>query len=196
MHQCTLPSPAAPTSDSLPRTRYNPAMQSSLIRTSILIALALLAALPAVPAAAPNFIAAREETVRNLTGFIQIDTVSPPGNETRGAEYLKKLLEREGIPAEILTLVPARGNVVARLKGSGKRQPLLLMGHIDVVGVEREKWTVDPFAGVQKDGFLYGRGSIDDKGMTISLVQVFITLKRFNLPLDRDVIFLACEIGR
>jgi acetylornithine deacetylase/succinyl-diaminopimelate desuccinylase-like protein len=167
-------------------------MQSSLIRTSILIALALLAALPAVPAAAPNFIAAREETVRNLTGFIQIDTVSPPGNETRGAEYLKKLLEREGIPAEILTLVPARGNVVARLKGSGKRQPLLLMGHIDVVGVEREKWTVDPFAGVQKDGFLYGRGSIDDKGMTISLVQVFITLKRFNLPLDRDVIFLAC----
>lgn len=146
----------------------------------------------AARAAAPDFKAALDETVRNLTTFIQTDTVNPPGNETRGAEFMKQLLEREGIAAEILSLEPARGNVVARLKGSGKGKPLLLMGHIDVVGVEREKWTVDPFKGVQKDGYLYGRGAIDDKGMTTGLLEVFLLLKRLNVPLDRDVIFLAC----
>ncbi|MBI3879071.1 MAG: M20/M25/M40 family metallo-hydrolase [Verrucomicrobia bacterium] len=158
---------------------------------SVAIALVLLSGFSA-RAAAPDFKAALDETVRNLTTFIQTDTVSPPGNETRGAELLKSLLEREGIAAEILALESTRGNVVARLKGSGKRKPLLLMGHIDVVGVEREKWTVDPFAGVQKDGYLYGRGAIDNKGMTTSLLQIFILLKRLDVPLDRDVIFLAC----
>ncbi|MBI5775187.1 MAG: M20/M25/M40 family metallo-hydrolase [Verrucomicrobia bacterium] len=140
----------------------------------------------------PDFAAARDEVVKNLSGFIQVDTVSPPGNETRGADYLKAILDREGIAAEIFELEKGRGNLVARLKGSGKKKPLLLMGHIDVVGVEREKWTVDPFAAVQKDGFIYGRGAIDDKGMTASLLQVFISLKRLGVPLDRDVIFLAC----
>jgi acetylornithine deacetylase/succinyl-diaminopimelate desuccinylase-like protein len=143
-------------------------------------------------AAEPDFAAAREETVRNLAAFIRVDTVNPPGNETRGAEFIKGLLDKEGIPSEILALEPARGNIVARLKGSGKKKPLLLMGHMDVVGVERDKWTVDPFAGVIKDGYLYGRGAIDDKGMTMALLHTFITLKRRNVPLDRDVIFLAC----
>jgi acetylornithine deacetylase/succinyl-diaminopimelate desuccinylase-like protein len=143
-------------------------------------------------AASPDFAVAREETVRNLAAFIRVDTSNPPGNETRGAEFIKQLLDQEGIPSEILALEPARGNIVARLKGSGKKRPLLLMGHMDVVGVERDKWTVDPFAGVIKDGYLYGRGAIDDKGMTIALLHTFITLKRLNVPLDRDVIFLAC----
>lgn len=139
-----------------------------------------------------DFAAARAETVRNLAAFIRVDTSNPPGNETRGAEFIKQLLDQEGIPSEILALEPSRGNIVARLKGSGKKKPLLLMGHMDVVGVERDKWTVDPFAGVIKDGYLYGRGAIDDKGMTIALLHTFITLKRRNVPLDRDVIFLAC----
>lgn len=156
----------------------------------LLASLALLAR--DLRAAAPDFTAAREETVRNLTAFIRVDTSSPPGNETRGAEFIKRLLEQEGIPSEIIALEPARGNIVARLKGSGKKKPLLLMGHMDVVGVERDKWTVDPFGGVLKDGYLYGRGAIDDKGMTIALLQTFIALKRLKVPLDRDVIFLAC----
>ena len=162
------------------------------MNSCLLLPLACLLLPLRLPAATPDFTAALDETVRNLTTFIQTDTVNPPGNETRGAEFLKKLLEREGIAAEILALEPVRGNVVARLKGSGRKKPLLLMGHIDVVGVEREKWTVDPFKGVQKDGFLYGRGAIDDKGMTTALLQTFILLKRLNVPLDRDVIFLAC----
>jgi acetylornithine deacetylase/succinyl-diaminopimelate desuccinylase-like protein len=143
-------------------------------------------------AASPDFAAARDEAVAALREFIRLDTSNPPGNETRGAEFLKRILDREGIPAEILALEPARGNVVARLKGSGKRQPLLLMGHIDVVGVERDKWTVDPFAGVMKDGYVYGRGAVDDKGMTIACLQTMLLLKRLHVPLDRDAIFLAC----
>ena len=73
---------------------------------------------------------------------------------------------------------PGRGNIVARIKGNGSKRPLLLMGHIDVVGVEREKWTVDPFGGVVKDGYLYGRGASDDKGMTSACLEVFLLLHR------------------
>src|ERR1051326_8234092 len=103
------------------------------------------------------------EIFEHYSNLIRIDTSSPPGNETKAAEYLKKVLEREGIPTQIYELEPGRGNVVARLKGNGSKRPILLMGHLDVVGVQREKWTVDPFAALRKDGYIYGRGSIDDK---------------------------------
>jgi acetylornithine deacetylase/succinyl-diaminopimelate desuccinylase-like protein len=139
----------------------------------------------------PDFTAARDETVKILSGFVKIDTSNPPGNETAGAQYLRAILDREGIPSEIFELTPGRGNIVARLKGSGKKRPILLMGHIDVVGVERDKWTVDPFAAVLKDGYIYGRGSSDDKGMASVCLEVFLLLHRLKVPLDRDVIFLA-----
>jgi acetylornithine deacetylase/succinyl-diaminopimelate desuccinylase-like protein len=139
----------------------------------------------------PDFAAARDEAVRILSGFIQVDTSNPPGNETKGAEYLKRILDREGIASEILALEPARGNLVARLKGNGRKKPLLLMGHIDVVGVERSKWTADPFAGVIKEGYIYGRGAADDKGMASVCLEVLLLLHRLKVPLDRDVIFLA-----
>jgi acetylornithine deacetylase/succinyl-diaminopimelate desuccinylase-like protein len=141
--------------------------------------------------ASPDFNAARDEVINILSGFVRIDTSNPPGNETKGAEYLKSILDREGIPSEIIELERGRGNIVARLKGNGSKKPILLMGHIDVVGVEREKWTVDPFGGVVKDGYLYGRGSSDDKGMTSACLEVFLLLHRLKVPLDRDVIFLA-----
>lgn len=157
--------------------------------------LALLAtsslALSPQPGATPDFDAARNEVVKILSGFVRIDTSNPPGNETKGAEYLKGILDRDGIPSEIFEMTPGRGNIVARLKGNGKKKPVLLMGHIDVVGVEREKWTVDPFAGVIKDGYIYGRGSSDDKGMASACLEVFLLLHRLKVPLDRDVIFLA-----
>jgi acetylornithine deacetylase/succinyl-diaminopimelate desuccinylase-like protein len=143
------------------------------------------------PGATPDFEAARDEVVRILSGFVRIDTSNPPGNETKGAEYLKGILDREGIQSEVFEMTPGRGNIVARLKGNGKKKPVLLMGHIDVVGVEREKWTVDPFAGVIKDGYIYGRGSSDDKGMASACLEVFLLLHRLKVPLDRDVIFLA-----
>jgi acetylornithine deacetylase/succinyl-diaminopimelate desuccinylase-like protein len=141
--------------------------------------------------AAPDFMQAQTEAVKLLGDLVKIDTSNPPGNETRAAEYIKGVLAAEGIPAQIFESAPGRGNVVARLKGTGKKKPLLLMGHLDVVGVERDKWTMDPFSATIKDGYLYGRGSIDDKSMDAANLEVFLLLHRMKVPLDRDVILLA-----
>ncbi len=141
--------------------------------------------------ASPDFIQARDEATRLLGALVKIDTSNPPGDESRAAEYIKSVLAAEGISAQIYESAPGRGNLVARLKGNGKKKPLLLMGHIDVVGVERDKWTLDPFAAIVKDGYLYGRGSIDDKSMDAANLEVFLLLHRLKIPLDRDVILLA-----
>jgi acetylornithine deacetylase/succinyl-diaminopimelate desuccinylase-like protein len=135
--------------------------------------------------------AAQTEAVKFLADLVKIDTSNPPGNETRAAEYIKGVLAVEGITAEIFESAPGRGNLVARLKGNGKKKPLLLMGHLDVVGVERDKWTMAPFAATIKDGYLYGRGSVDDKSMDAANLEVFLLLHRSKVPLDRDVILLA-----
>jgi acetylornithine deacetylase/succinyl-diaminopimelate desuccinylase-like protein len=129
-----------------------------------------------------------------LTDLIKINTTNPPGNEQIAAMYIAAVLEKEGIKAEILDLAPGRSAVVARLRSAAMANPsraLLLVAHMDVVGVEKSKWTVDPFAAVEKDGYLYGRGAIDDKGMLAANLAAFITLKRANPRLNRDVIFLA-----
>src|SRR5215472_6461384 len=160
------------------------------LRTVLLLMLALSAG-PAIGQSKPDFDAARDEAVRFLSGLVKIDTSNPPGNETRAAEYIKGVLAGEGISAQIYESAPGRGNLVARLKGNGKKKPLLLMGHLDVVGVERDKWTVDPFAAVVKEGYLYGRGAIDDKSMDAANLEVFVLLHRLKVPLDRDVILLA-----
>jgi acetylornithine deacetylase/succinyl-diaminopimelate desuccinylase-like protein len=154
--------------------------------------LAVLISIPPLCAApAPDFAAARDEAVRYLSEYLRIDTVNPPGHETRGAKYLQSILNREGIPSEIFELEPGRGNLVARIKGSGANKPILIMGHIDTVGIERGKWTVDPFGGLVRDGFLYGRGASDDKSHGIAGVETLVLLHRQRIPLDRDVIFLA-----
>lgn len=131
------------------------------------------------------------EALRFLTDLVRIDTSNPPGNEKMAADYLKAVLDKEGIASEIFESAPGRGNLVARLKGNGTKKPLLLMGHLDVVGVERDKWTVDPFAGVTKNGYLYARGSRDDKAMDAANLEVFLELHRRKISLDRDVILLA-----
>ena len=137
----------------------------------------------------PDFAKARDEAVGFLQDLVRIDTSA--GNETKAAEYIKSVLDREGIPAEIFALEDGRGSVVARLKGSGRKRPILLMGHTDVVGVEKDKWTVDPFGAVIKEGFLYGRGSSDDKDNASANLEVLLLLHRQKVPLDRDVIYLA-----
>jgi acetylornithine deacetylase/succinyl-diaminopimelate desuccinylase-like protein len=147
------------------------------------------AAAAAVPL--PDWQAAREEAARHLAAMVRVDTSNPPGNETAVARYIGDVLERQGIPAEILEMEPGRGNLVARLRGSGEQRPLLLMSHLDVVGVERPRWTVEPFAAAVRDGFLYGRGAFDDKGMTAVNLQVVLMLHRLQVPLRRDVILLA-----
>ena len=140
---------------------------------------------------APDFNQARDEAVKFLGELVKIDTRNPPGNEAKAAQYMKGVLAAEGISAQIYESTPGRGNLVARLKGNGKKKPLLLMAHLDVVGVERDKWTVDPFAAVVKDGYLYGRGAIDDKSMDAANLEVFLLLHRLKVPLDRDVILLS-----
>src|SRR5687767_7176427 len=131
------------------------------------------------------------ETLRHFTALLRIDTSNPPGNETEAANYLKNVLAGEGIPSKLLALEPARANLIARIKGNGSKRPILLMGHTDVVGVQRERWSVDPFAAVRKDGRIFGRGAIDDKDNLTAALMVTLLLKRFGVQLDRDIIFLA-----
>lgn len=147
----------------------------------------------AQPTAHPSLDAAQSkaEAARFLSDLVRIDTQDPPGNESKVAHYLEGVLREEGIPSEILETVPGRASIVARLKGNGSKRPLLLMGHEDVVPVDRVHWTVDPFAGAVKDGILYGRGASDDKAMVAANLEVFLQLKRMNIPLTRDVIFLS-----
>jgi acetylornithine deacetylase/succinyl-diaminopimelate desuccinylase-like protein len=133
----------------------------------------------------------QDEILRHYRSLVQIDTSSPPGNETKAVEYLKKVLEAEGIPTSTFALDPARANLVARIKGNGSRRPILILAHTDVVGVQREKWPLDPFGAVLKDGYVWGRGSRDDKDKLAANLMVMLLLKRTRIPLDRDVVFLA-----
>ena len=131
-----------------------------------------------------------------LTDLIKINTTNPPGNEEAAAKYIAGILQKEGIKAELLPLQPGRSALVARLTSSAFPDPskaLLLVAHMDVVGVERAKWTVDPFGAAAKDGYIYGRGAVDDKGMLAANLAAFIALKRANARLNRDVIFLATD---
>jgi len=131
------------------------------------------------------------EAVGHFMELLRIDTTNPPGNETKAAKYLQSILEKEGIPCKLLAFDPDRANLVARLKGNGSKRPILVMGHTDVVGVQKEKWTFDPFIPTRKDGFIYARGAVDDKDNVTAGLMLMILLKRLNVKLDRDVIFLA-----
>ena len=129
-----------------------------------------------------------------LQNLIRIDTTNPPGNELVAAKYVAGILQKEGIPSEIFESTPGRGILVARLSAGALPDPtraLLLLAHLDVVGVDKSKWTVDPFGGVIQGGYIYGRGAVDDKGMLAANLAVFIALKRSGAHLNRDVIFLA-----
>jgi acetylornithine deacetylase/succinyl-diaminopimelate desuccinylase-like protein len=117
--------------------------------------------------------------------------VNPPGNEMEGARFFKKIFDAESIPCQIFEPSPGRGNLLATLKGNGKKRPILLLNHMDVVPVERERWSFDPFAGIIQDGYLYGRGAIDDKSMGIIEMMALFILKREKVPLEKDILFFA-----
>lgn len=151
-------------------------------------------ATPPPPAPASDLASISQEALGWLKDLIRINTTNPPGNELAAAKYLAGIFEKEGIPAEVLESTPGRGAIVARLISSPVPNPsraLLLMAHLDVVGVDRSKWTADPFGGIIKDGYLYGRGTIDDKGMVAANLAVMVALKRSNAHIYRDIIFLA-----
>ncbi len=154
------------------------------------IVLVLLSA-AALCAAPPDWPAAKREALETLQDLIRLDTSQPAGNEIRAARYLEKKLAAEGIESQVFEAEPGRASIVARLKGSGAKRPLLLLGHLDVVAVERDEWSFDPFGGVVKDGILYGRGAADDKSVVTGSLMALLLLKRLHVPLDRDVIFLG-----
>ena len=131
------------------------------------------------------------ETMQHYQALLRLDTTEPAGNETIAASYLQQVLEREGIPVQVFEAEPNRGNLVARLKGNGRKRPLLLMGHTDVVVVDPKKWTFPPFSATRDSGYVYGRGTIDDKDNVVASLMAMLLLKRNQVPLDRDVIFLA-----
>ena len=131
------------------------------------------------------------EAIDHLVELIKIKSVNPPGGETEVAEYIQAVLAAEGIDSKTYALDPDRANLVARIKGNGSKQPILIMGHTDVVGVQPDKWFADPFSGIREDGYIYGRGTLDDKDNAAAGLMVMILLKRLGVLLDRDVIFLA-----
>jgi len=167
-----------------------------MVRPLVWLGVTLIATMPArTSAQEPDWDVARRETVDHLQKMIRMNTVNPPGNEIQVARYLDSTLKAAGIETHLFEPAPGRAALVARLKGTGAAKPVLIMGHMDVVGVERDKWSVDPFAAEVKDGYLYGRGAIDDKGMLSANLETMLLLKRHVLDrggkLSRDVIFVA-----
>ncbi|MGD0645530.1 MAG: M20/M25/M40 family metallo-hydrolase [Candidatus Bathyarchaeia archaeon] len=133
----------------------------------------------------------RQEITDLLVDLIRINTTNPPGNETQAAEYIAQYLVKEGFKAEVIESAPGRGNVIAQLKGTGEKPSLLLLSHLDVVAANPDEWTVDPFGGVIKGDYVYGRGAIDMKSMTAIEVLVMKLLKKNNVELKGDVLLAA-----
>lgn len=131
------------------------------------------------------------ETREHFKALVRLDTSNPPGNELSAARYLKEVLDKEGIPATIFVSSGTRASLVARLKGSGRRRPFVLMCHTDVVPAEPAEWSVPPFSAIEKDGYLYGRGTADVKCLCAAELAAMVWLKRSKTKLDRDVIFFA-----
>ena len=155
------------------------------------LALALTCALSMPRAQARPGADIEAETIRHFQALLRLDTSNPPGNETVAVDYLKQVLDKEGIANQVFSTDAKRANLVARIRGNGKKRPILVMGHTDVVGVDPKKWTHPPFGAVREDGYVYGRGAVDDKDNVTAGLMVMLMLHRNKVALDRDVIFLA-----
>ena len=160
------------------------------IRISFLV-VCLLLAVPTCPAADIEWTKVRAEAVQLLQELIRIDTTNPPGNERSAALHLQKLLDSDGVETRVLDVAQGRANLYARIKGDGSRRPLILLSHTDVVMAEPQRWTVPPFSGELRNGFIYGRGAIDMKGTATVHATLMRLLKRLNVSLKRDLILLA-----
>ena len=149
----------------------------------------LLSILLGVAASAQDPLSTRAE--KHLVDLLRLDTSNLPGNETLVAEYVANQMKQHGIPCELLGPDPTRLNVICRLAGGSQKRPLLLMAHSDVVPIEPKLWTVPAFDALRKDGFIYGRGAVDTKGLLAAEMALFIELKLSGAKLNRDVILLS-----
>ena len=148
------------------------------------------------PMAKPDLSKLADEAQGWLTDLVRTNTVNPPGNEAVTAKYISAIFQKEGIANEVLEMAPGRSIVVARIQAGPLPDPstaLLLVAHQDTVGVDPKKWTMDPFAANIRDGYMYGRGSIDDKAMLAANIATMVEIKRTNAHIARDVIFLATD---
>jgi acetylornithine deacetylase/succinyl-diaminopimelate desuccinylase-like protein len=125
--------------------------------------------------------------------YLRVDTTNPPGNEMRGAEFFKKILDDEGIESRVFEIVPGRGDLWARIPHTtaDSKRPIILLNHMDVVTSDASHWKVPPFSGELRDGYIWGRGAQDMKDEGLAQLVVMVMLKREKVALDRDVIFLA-----
>ncbi len=154
--------------------------------------LAMLAAAPAVAqsGAAAELAELQDQAVDLVQQYIRVNTINPPGNESRAVEFFARIFEAEGIAYETAESAPGRGNIWARLEG-GDGPAILLLHHSDVVPADEDFWTEDPLGGEINEGLIYGRGALDTKALGIMHLQAFIALHRSGVPLSRDVIFMA-----
>ncbi len=132
-----------------------------------------------------------DEAARILSRYLQIDTTNPPGNERLAAEFLATLLRERGMEPKLYTSAPGRANLLARLPGDGSAGAIILLNHMDVVTADPTRWSCDPFGGEIRDGYVWGRGAIDMKGVGVMHLLALDLLRRSNAPRKRDLIYLA-----
>src|SRR6185295_37844 len=139
----------------------------------------------------PDWKAVEHDAIKTLQDYVRINTSNPPGDVTKAADFLIDILKREGIPVTRYESGPGRSIVLARLKGSGTGgKAILLESHMDVVPTDPSRWSADPFGAQIADGRMWGRGTIDMKGIGTSYLYAFIMLHRLQVPLTRDVLLL------
>ncbi|MGD9359523.1 MAG: M20/M25/M40 family metallo-hydrolase, partial [Desulfobacterales bacterium] len=131
------------------------------------------------------------DAVELLSQYLQIDTTNPPGNENRGVAFFSRIFEEEGIAYKSYEALAGRGSIKAVIPGTGEKGAIILLNHIDVVPAKADEWSVHPFGGEVKDGFIYGRGALDMKSLGIMEMMAFLEVKRQGLTPCRDLIFLA-----
>ena len=160
-------------------------------RSLALVSTALLSLSFAAPGRADE-LSPQQQLARDIyKELVEIDTTTATGDTLAAAQAMAARLKAAGFADEdvhVFTPAPRKGNLVARLHGSGARRPILLVAHLDVVPALREDWTVDPFKLTEKDGYFYARGSSDDKYMASAFVTNLIRYKQEGYKPDRDII--------
>ena len=167
---------------------------NKIARSVLLTASFLLASRLGAQAKPVDWDALAREAQSTLSDYLRVNTTNPPGNEILAARFLKGILEREGIEAQILDtaeLGPNRANLYARLRGNGTKKAIALVHHMDVVPATPASWSVDPFSGAVKDGYIWGRGAIDMKGAGIAQLMALIAIKRSGVALTRDIVYIG-----
>src|SRR3954447_7222271 len=174
-----------------PVNQENLEILSKRTLTALLLILVFQVVVSAQNGSSINWPHYQDMAVDLMQQYLRVNTSNPPGNELEAAKFLKKVFDQNGIENEIFEYKPGRANIIARLKGTGAKRPIILLSHMDVVTAEPASWAVDPFAAVIKNGSIYGRGALDMKGEGLLHLMTMILLKREGPPLSRDVIFLG-----